>query len=62
SVFVCILDYEDPVRSKALRSCVLFLAHRFPTVRKTTAEALYLKLLANEAVIDEVKTSLERSR
>lgn len=33
---------------------MLFLGHRFPNVRKATAEALYLKLLANEAIVDEV--------
>lgn len=54
SVFVCMLDYSDPARSRALRYSVLFLGHRFPNVRKTTAEALYLKLLANEDVVDEV--------
>lgn len=48
------LDYSDPARAKALRSSVLFLGHRFPNVRKTTAEALYLKLLANEDIVDEV--------
>lgn len=54
SVFVCMLDYGEPVRAKALRSSVLHLGHRFPKVRKTTAEALYLKLLANESIVDEV--------
>eukprot|EP00752_Nemacystus_decipiens_P005667 g5128.t1 len=53
SVFVCMLDYSGPARAKALRNSVLFLGHRFPNVRKTTAEALYLKLLANEDVVDE---------
>lgn len=48
------LDYGEPVRPKALRSSIVFLGHRFPTVRKTTAEALYLKLLANEEVVHEV--------
>lgn len=57
SVFVCMLDYSEPARTKALRNSVLFLGHRFPNVRKTTAEALYLKLLANEDIIvDEVRT------
>lgn len=50
------LDYSDPARAKALRYSVLFLGHRFPNVRKTTAEALYLKLLSNEEVVDEVST------
>lgn len=54
SLFVCMLDYSDPARTKALRNSVLFLGHRFPNVRKTTAEALYLKLLANEDIVDEV--------
>lgn len=54
SVFTGMLDFGDPVRSKALKNSVLFLAHRFPNVRKTTAEALYLKLLANEEVVDQV--------
>ncbi|CAN0255241.1 unnamed protein product, partial [Hapterophycus canaliculatus] len=45
------LDYSDPARARALRNSVLFLGHRFPNVRKTTAEALYLKLLANEDVV-----------
>ena len=54
SLFVCLMDYEDPARARALRSSVLLLGHRFPSVRKTTAEALYLKLLANETIVDEV--------
>lgn len=54
SVFVCMLDYSGPARAKGLRNSVLFLGHRFPNVRKTTAEALYLKLLANEDIVDEV--------
>lgn len=58
SVFVCMLDCSDPARAKALRSAVLFLGHRFPNVRKTTAEALYLKLLANEEIVDEVLHSM----
>lgn len=59
SVFVCMLDYSGPARTRALRNSVLFLGHRFPNVRKTTAEALYLKLLANEDIVDEVrKTAL----
>ncbi|CAB1111562.1 unnamed protein product [Ectocarpus sp. CCAP 1310/34] len=53
SVLVCMLNYSDPVRPKALRNSVLFLGHRFPNVRKTVAEAMYLKLLANEDVVDE---------
>lgn len=56
SVFVCMLNYSDPVRPKALRNSVLFLGHRFPNVRKTVAEAMYLKLLANEEVVNEVIT------
>ncbi|CAM9179699.1 unnamed protein product [Scytosiphon promiscuus] len=53
SVFVCMLDFSDPARARALRNSVLFLGHRFPNVRKTTAEALYLKLLANEEIVEE---------
>lgn len=49
------LDFSGPARSRALRNSALFLGHRFPNVRKTTAEALYLKLLSHEdIVVDEV--------
>lgn len=54
SVYVSMLDFHDPARAKALRRSVLLLAHRFPVVRKSTAEALYIKLLANEEVVDQV--------
>lgn len=55
------LDYTGPARAKGLRNSLLFLGHRFPNVRKTTAEALYLKLLANEDIVDEVKRLIYRS-
>lgn len=55
------LDYSGPARARALRNSVLFLGHRFPNVRKTTAEALYLKLLANEDIVDEVRRLVRKT-
>eukprot|EP00644_Phytophthora_capsici_P007644 jgi/Phyca11/555344/estExt2_Genewise1Plus.C_PHYCAscaffold_720060 len=55
SVLIGLLPSDPETMSKALRALVLFLGHKFPKVRKLTAEKLYTRLLLHDEVIDEEK-------
>lgn len=55
AVLVGLLPSEPQAQQKALKALVLFLGHRFPKVRKLTAERLYTRLLVHEDVIDPDK-------
>lgn len=55
AVLTGLLPSEPETEGKALKALLLFLGHRFPKVRKMTAEKLYTRLLVNEEVIDESK-------
>ncbi|RLN95357.1 hypothetical protein BBJ28_00014498 [Nothophytophthora sp. Chile5] len=58
SVLIGLLPSDAETEAKVLRALVLFLGHRFPKVRKLTAEKLYTRLLLHEEVIGEDKVSL----
>eukprot|EP00605_Chrysophyceae_sp_TOSAG23-4_P001221 GSChrysophyteH1.ASY1.ANO1.1331.1 assembled CDS len=45
------LLFEDPVRSKALKCLIVMLGHRYPRVRKHTAEILYLQFLSDRHAV-----------
>lgn len=55
AVLVGLLPSVRDTEAKALKALILFLGHRFPNVRKLTAERLYTKLLVHEEVVDEAK-------
>ncbi|KAF4320208.1 hypothetical protein JM18_002220 [Phytophthora kernoviae] len=55
SVLIGLLPSDSEIEAKSLRALVLFLGHRFPKVRKLTAERLYTRLLLHEEVINEEK-------
>lgn len=55
AVLTGLLPSERETERKALKALVLFLGHRFPKVRKLTAERLYTRLLVHEEVIDDAK-------
>lgn len=58
AVLTGLLPSEPETEGKALKALLMFLGHRFPKVRKMTAEKLYTRLLVNEEVIDESKVRL----
>ncbi|EQC36821.1 hypothetical protein SDRG_05653 [Saprolegnia diclina VS20] len=53
SVLVGLLPSEVSVEQRAFRGLAVFLGHRFPKVRKLTAEKLYTRLLMHEELVDE---------
>ncbi|KAF4045773.1 Tubulin folding cofactor D C terminal [Phytophthora infestans] len=55
SVLIGLLPSDPGTESKTLRALVLFLGHKFPKVRKMTAEKLYTRLLLQDEVIEEEK-------
>lgn len=55
SVLVGLLPSDNETENRVLKALLLFLAHRFPKVRKLTAERLYTRLLLDEEIIDEDK-------
>ncbi|KAG7398260.1 hypothetical protein PHYBOEH_011433 [Phytophthora boehmeriae] len=55
SVLIGLLPSDPETEVKSLRALVLFLGHRFPKVRKLTAEKLYTRLLLHEEVVNEEK-------
>ncbi|ETM99131.1 hypothetical protein PPTG_18987 [Phytophthora nicotianae INRA-310] len=55
SVLIGLLPSDPETESKTLRALVLFLGHKFPKVRKLTAEKLYTRFLLHDAIIDEEK-------
>lgn len=55
AVLVGLLPSDSETQARALKALLLFLAHRFPNVRKLTAERLYTRLLVHEEVVDEEK-------
>ena len=42
-----LLQFEDPIRPDALKSLVIFLGHKYPRVRKHSAELLYVQFLSD---------------
>ena len=61
-VFAGLLQYEGAVRQGAFQAMLALLGHgRFPKVRSHSAEALYLKLLAEEVRCD-ARRILRRGR
>jgi len=55
AVLVGLLPSDTHTQSRTLKALLLFLAHRFPKVRKLTAERLYTRLLVYEEMVDEEK-------
>ncbi|KAM7261245.1 hypothetical protein ACFE04_026720 [Oxalis oulophora] len=56
---IAILGYiasvSDPVNHRSFRKLVIFLGHRYPKIRKASAEQVYLVLLQNGSLIPEDK-------
>jgi hypothetical protein len=46
-VLLHLLQFEDPIRPSALKALVVFLGHKYPSVRKHAAEALYVQFLSD---------------
>jgi len=46
-VLLHLLQFEDPIRPNALKALVVFLGHKYPSVRKHAAEALYVQFLSD---------------
>ncbi|KAE9047708.1 Tubulin-specific chaperone D [Phytophthora rubi] len=55
SVLIGLLPSDRETETKTLRALVLFLGHKFPKVRKLTAEKLYTRLLLHDEIVDEEK-------
>ncbi|KAJ0403682.1 hypothetical protein P43SY_003794 [Pythium insidiosum] len=57
TVLVGMLPCDSQEETKVLYALCLFLSHRFPTVRKATAERLYTRLLVHDEIMrgDDVK-------
>lgn len=58
AVLVGLLPSDSSTQTRTLKALLLFLAHRFPKVRKLTAERLYTRLLVHEEMVDEDKVSM----
>ncbi|KAM3685280.1 hypothetical protein ACJW31_11G105800 [Castanea mollissima] len=62
---IAILGYiasiSEPINSKAFSHLLTFLGHRYPKIRKASAEQVYLVLLQNENLVSEdvMEKSLE---
>ncbi|KAL8610270.1 hypothetical protein ACOMHN_062002 [Nucella lapillus] len=66
-VFCGMLQFSGPVRTKALTHLCIFLCHRYPRVRKTTANKLYEAVLTYDEVappeaLDEILTALSETK
>ncbi|KAI9905173.1 hypothetical protein PsorP6_013592 [Peronosclerospora sorghi] len=59
SVLTCLLPSDPETERKALRALALFLGHRFPSVRKLTAEKLYTRLILHDAIVSHEKVSVQ---
>ncbi|KAG7383272.1 hypothetical protein PHYPSEUDO_003895 [Phytophthora pseudosyringae] len=55
SALIGLLPSDPETEAKTMRALVLFLGHKFPKVRKLTAEKLYTRLLLHDEIIDEEK-------
>ncbi|KAK6260823.1 Tubulin-specific chaperone D [Theobroma cacao] len=57
---IAILGYisslSDPINSRAFSHLLTFLSHRYPKIRKASAEQVYLVLLQNGSLVSEEKT------
>ncbi|GMF11521.1 unnamed protein product [Phytophthora lilii] len=60
SVLIGLLPSNPETEAKTLRALVLFLGHKFPKVRKLTAEKLYTRLLLHDEIVDEGKVDAAR--
>ncbi|KAL9142098.1 hypothetical protein ABFS82_14G146900 [Erythranthe guttata] len=56
---IAILGYiasiSDPINTRAFSHLLTFLGHRYPKIRKSAAEQVYLVLLENESLMEEEK-------
>ena len=55
SVLIGLLPSDTATERKTLRALMLFLGHKFPKVRKLTAERLYTRLLVHDEIVNEEK-------
>ncbi|GMF38826.1 unnamed protein product [Phytophthora fragariaefolia] len=58
SVLIGLLPSDPDTETKTLRALLLFLGHKFPKVRKLTAEKLYTRLILHDEIIDEEKVNV----
>lgn len=58
SVLIGLLPSDPETEIKTLRALVLFLGHKFPKVRKLTAEKLYTRLLLHDEIVIEEKVGV----
>ncbi|MQM10571.1 hypothetical protein Taro_043466, partial [Colocasia esculenta] len=61
SILGYISSLSKPISSKAFSQLLSFLSHRYPKIRKSAADQLYLVLLQNDNLLEEEKmgTALE---
>ncbi|GKV12903.1 hypothetical protein SLEP1_g23988 [Rubroshorea leprosula] len=56
---IAILGYissvSDPISTRAFSQLLTFLSHRYPKIRKASAEQVYLILMQNESLVPEEK-------
>ena len=50
-VLIHLLQFEDPIRSGALKALIIFLGHKYPRVRNQAAENLYIQFLSDRNAI-----------
>ncbi|UIZ27599.1 hypothetical protein KXD40_005842 [Peronospora effusa] len=55
NVLIGLLPSDTETENKTLRALMLFLGHKFPKVRKMTAERLYTRLLVHDEIVNEQK-------
>ncbi|DAZ95162.1 TPA: hypothetical protein N0F65_012416 [Lagenidium giganteum] len=55
SVLTGLLPSCKETETKALRALIMFMGHKFPRVRKATAEKVYTRLLLHEEVVPDDK-------
>lgn len=56
-----VASMPDPINTRAFSHLLTFLGHRFPKIRKASAEQVYLVLLQNESLVgeDKIEKALE---
>lgn len=61
------LMYENPIRQMAYQVLLSLLAHRYPKVRRITADELYIRVMTDEFLVpsdsfDEILTLLSTTK
>ena len=58
-ILLLMLQMEEPIRLKALKVLIVFLGHRFPSVRKYAADALYVQFLSDKFSVGDDEEAIQ---